>query len=98
MKRQLFSLILLAGLITAPVAQAQDPAQPPSGQRQGGRGAGGGQRQGAPPNDTLEAYTNTVRAVTIQNTMTVTSPWWNNNALVTRLGLTDLQKSRIEGI
>lgn len=92
MKRQLFLLILLAGLVTSPVAQAQDTTQTPVGQRQGGRGAGVGQRQGAPPN--------TTRALQIQTlpVMTVTNPWWNNNALVTRLGLTDLQKSRIEGI
>jgi Spy/CpxP family protein refolding chaperone len=101
MKRHLFLGTLLAVFMTGTIAHAQDTTQTPIGQRQGGaRGAGGGQRQGAPPADPqqVEAFANTVRAARIQTvpTMTITTAWWTNNALVTRLGLTDVQKSRIE--
>jgi hypothetical protein len=113
MKRQLFLATLLGVFLTGSIAQAQDTAPTAPGQRQGAPGGlGVGQRQGAPgglgvgqrqggppPGQGQDAYANTVRAYyQAIPTMTVTTAWWSNNALVTRLGLTDVQKSRIESI
>jgi Spy/CpxP family protein refolding chaperone len=106
MKRHLFLLAGALILISASMAHAQETTQAPAGQRQGGgRGPAGGQRQGAPTqleDHALQAYQETLnglrgRVISVANTFTVTSPWWSNANMVARLGLTDVQKSRIEG-
>jgi Spy/CpxP family protein refolding chaperone len=104
MKRQLFLFAVSLILTIGSIVHAQDTTQTPIGQRQGGaRGPGGGQRQGGPPqpeNQPREAYQDALaghRAVlTTATTVTFTSPWWSNANMVARLGLTDVQKSKIE--
>ena len=106
MKRYAILVILLGAFLTDSVAHAQDPAATPAGQRQGAR-SGGGQRQGATPPaaeqqnpqlDILNVLGVVDRRVRIQQTptFTVTTAWWTNAALVEKLGLTGVQKSRIE--
>jgi Spy/CpxP family protein refolding chaperone len=102
MKRSLLLFAVSLILIIGSIVQAQDTTQTPAGQRQGGARAGGGQRQGGAPqpeNQTREAYQDALigRAVlTTATTVTFTSPWWSNANMVARLGLTDVQKSKIE--
>ena len=88
MRRHLSFIILLAALTSA--AYAQTPTA--VGQRQGGpRGTQGA----APANSTLQSWDRRV-ALEPVTTYSVTTAWWTNAALMSRLGLTDAQKSRIE--
>jgi Spy/CpxP family protein refolding chaperone len=105
MKRYLFLFAWALILIPGSIANAQDTTQTPAGQRQGGaRGPAVGQRQGAPAqieNHVREAYLDTLtvgnRVVTLAPaSYTITSTWWSNANTVAKLGLTDVQKSRIE--
>ena len=110
MKRYTFLLVLLAVFVTDTIARAQAPTAPPAGQRQGGGQRQGppqqaGQRQGAPqqgvqPLEILtpgaELATRRVRIIEDGTVTTVPTAWWTNTALVNRLGLTDVQKTRIE--
>ena len=85
MKRYFISLsILFVMFITS--AQAQTPTAPVAGQRQGG------------PSGRILQDGQDRRVTLVQlPTYTFSTTWWTNTALVTRLGLTDAQKSRIEG-
>ena len=96
MKPYVSFVILMVTLTSVAYAQA-----PPGGigQRQGGpRGPGGfGQRQGPATLETSSEL-QASRAVTLEpvTSYAITTAWWTNAALLTRLGLTDAQKSRIE--
>jgi len=105
MKRHLFPAALFATFIASSIVHAQDTTQTPVGQRQGGGFGPGGQRGGGfgpPENQTRQAYEdalisgNRVTRLSTVTTVTVTSPWWSNANMVARLGLTDVQKSKIE--
>lgn len=88
MNRLISLLILTLAFASVALAQTQTPPAPGFGQRQGGQRSGG-LGIATPPGS---------RAVTLEavSTYTVTTAWWSNAALVTRLGLTDAQKNRIE--
>ena len=88
MNRLISLLILTLAFASVALAQTQTPPAPGFGQRQGGQRSGG-LGIATPPGN---------RAVTLEavSTYTVTTAWWSNAALVTRLGLTDVQKTRIE--
>jgi Spy/CpxP family protein refolding chaperone len=93
MKRFISVITCFVTFIT--IAQAQSPAGATAGQRQGGaRGtAAAGQTQPANP-DTTNA-TLTGRSL-VPVSYAILQAWWTNTALVTKLGLTDAQRSRIE--
>ena len=87
MKRHTFLLLLFVVFVTATIAQAQTQTATPAGQRQGG------QRQALQQ----AAEELSVRRVQIvEQVPTVSTAWWTNTGLVTRLGLTDVQKVKIE--
>ena len=88
MKRHLSFAILLVALTSVAYAQTVP------GQRQGGQ-RGAGAQQGAAPNE-APLIANRAVGLAPVTTYSVTTAWWTNAALMTRLGLTDAQKSRIE--
>jgi hypothetical protein len=99
MKRFISRITCFVSFIT--IAQAQSPAGAAAGQRQGGARGAAGAGQTQPANPEL-VFQEVIRKTTVENggrvvqrIAAVPTAWWTNTALVTKLGLSDVQKSRI---
>jgi Spy/CpxP family protein refolding chaperone len=96
MKRFLFLITCFVTFIT--IAQAQSPAGATAGQRQGGARGPAATEQTQPPNLglLLQEANGKREGRVVQLMANVSTAWWTNTALVTKLGLTEVQKSKIE--
>src|SRR5688572_19591554 len=90
--------LTLVEILTVAQGRGAGPAPPPGTEPQGG-GGGRGQRRGGPAPGTVGAADPVANALNISRGPIVTQvngTWWSNAAVLTELGLTDVQKARIQ--